>query len=245
MATRAQIDFNDLTNLLAAEINAGIKYIEQDVRKQPGINIDSIKVSLGQAGCEDEGEDPDQDEGENQSFINRHLYALADKGWNYEMIVSTGEIPVNVKIIDQPDDVIKPVLPGSAIDLFKEDDLKAIKGVDDYWGKVFKKYNLNTIGDVFKADIEKVYDIVDKNNNLYPLNIYSKVSMINISIPIVPKQLKKNINFLEILKMSPNILVDKVGNRYLSESGAIRLILFVSRLYTLIDGDVLKDKYLL
>ena len=248
MPSRAQIDFNDLTNLLAAEINAGIKYSELDAKKQPGFKIDSIKVRLGQAGCDEEpGEDSGEDQGnevENESFLNRKLYALADKGWKYEMIVSAGKVPVNVSIIDQPDDVIKPELPQGAIGIFKDENIKAIKGVDEVWEKIFSEYGLKTIGDVFNKDIETIYDIVEKKGNMYPLNIYSKVSMINISVPVVSKQLKNKFSFYEMLQMEPKALVNKVGSSYLSESSAIRLSLFLSRLYTLLDGDVLKHKYL-
>lgn len=246
MSSRAQIDFNDLTNLLAAEINAGIKYTELDVKRQPGFKIDSIKVSLGQVGCDDEIVDPEEaqgDETEGESFLNKQLYALADKGWNYEMIVSSGTVPVNVRIVDLPDDVIKPELPRSAIEIFKNENIKAIKGVDKYWQGILNKYGLKTIADVFNADIEVIYKIVESKNNLYPLNIYSKVAMINISVPVVSQQLKKKYSFYEMLQMNPGVLVKNMGG-LVSNSAAIRIILFMSRLYTILDGDVLKDKYL-
>ncbi len=241
MSESVAIDFNELGRLIAAELDSGVQTVTTSVPWSGQFHIVSMRVRLGQAQhdltSETEGDLPSI----KKKMLLQDRYPLSEQGWMFELELATGAAPTKFKFQGRPPVTLPGQLQTSAMEIFGDLPINAIKVVAGSWADIFIKADIKTIIDLVKIKHEILIELVLRHKKNHPIDLHTKARLLNIVVPVIPASSLDQFSLYSFLTDSPAALRNKIGVQRFSASASEQLSELIALLYTVLDSRVLKS----
>lgn len=163
MSQLKDFDIDSLTLVLNNELDFVVAALQQN-EAQSNLRVEKVKLKLGQR---QESAAP---------FINSldgNRYP-SEEPWEVELQYSLDHSKSVSSVYGSESEIQEKLL----LENFKDVSIQKIKGIDDFWLKKWSKIGVKTIGDLAKIAPEKVVEFSKNQNNIAPIEHYSKCSLL-------------------------------------------------------------------
>ncbi len=232
---KIQISFGDMLHGIVREFSDALALVR---RSHPAVTVRSVKLNIGQeAETELDPTEPTEPT-RPASLLLRDRYPAIDKGWLMEVELGEGLSRI------RSDGVYEvPELPiSTALDLFGDYPLVAIKGIDTIWNRIFTGVDITRICHLARLDDGLLHELITSHHSLLPREFRRKAQLLEISIPPLsyPPDLQ-NQSLYHLLLMTAEALHQTIGREKISQSEVFKFLEFLEILNVVIDSEQLRQ----
>jgi hypothetical protein len=245
-SSTTKIDFNELTRLIAREIDSALRLSNLSKEWDEKLHISNIKIKLGRVSPPSSKIQKDDNlmegvggEPPNPFLLLEH-YPPAKQGWEFELEFSAGEAPPKARRKNGVWQVIPPVTPPTADLLFRTMPIDVIKGVDKSWSERLARSGISKVGEFMSLEHKELLDLTKQTRSKYPLELYSKVHLLRVAVPEIPISGVDRYTLLSLIGKSARGLRKLIGPNRISATASEHLYGLLSLLNIVIDRRVLK-----
>lgn len=225
---KLQLAFGDLFKSIVHEFSTALTLVK---RSHPSVAVRSIRLHLGQL--------PEDEVETGPSLILPDRYPDIDKGWQLQLELgerpkaSLRGVPIRLPSVSVP----------TVLDLFADQPLAAVKGIDATWSQRFAEFEILRVCHLVRLEEPLLHKLMISSHSLLPREFRQKTRLLKVPVPALPlpESPLGKVSLYKMLQMPTDQLHERLGRRKVSREEVVTLVELLDTLSIVIDSSLLRQ----
>lgn len=225
-------ELSELLILLHAELSPVIAALTAEPAAQRHLEVESIRVRLGQAHDADTPSEAPDD-----SWLNPDQYGAAGRAWLVQLDYRLNARDATIQV--EPPVALPIPQRCTAVRLFSPLPVRAIKGVSHAWAERLADARITTIGQLADLSDALLQALMQQHRSILPLEMRTKARLLGSELVPIPRSHADASSLYAVAGYTAAALQKAMGPS-LSALASRSLSAYLGLLVTVLDGRVLR-----